>query len=283
MYKYSCEVGSEMIGLNWLKEICNYAVASTHIAKERPVSIGIVADVGTGKTDLLAQYINRKDCLYITSFTRFGLINDHLPKLRSGIVKTIIIPDMVQLIAGINPSMHDGVSTFLNSLMEEGLKAISTYNITFDLEAPVRANVLTAFPRRIFEDKRCFNKWNDIGFLSRMLLVTYSYDKETTARIMKFIQLREYTLDAEKPLVLPQGNVDIELSEKMAEQLTPLVTEIQNATQIYGFRYQHQLQTLTMARALIQGRKEVIQEDVDRIKQLASWINLDFKPVNPTE
>ena len=48
---------------------------------------------------------------------------------------------------------------------------------------------------------------------------------------------------------------------------------------VVPFRQMKQLDILAMSNALLNNRKEVTEEDIEKIKQLCKHINLDFNPI----
>jgi len=44
----------------------------------------------------------------------------------------------------------------------------------------------------------------------------------------------------------------------------------------YGFRMQRNLQALAKANAVLNGRTEVVQEDIDKLMHLGNWMNFRF-------
>lgn len=273
--------GIRSIGLEWLEELVTYSIATPFLLGERPVSILLISDVEAGKTELLRKFQNMPTCLSLSAFSRYGFLRDHLSKFKTKEKRTIIVPDLVQLIAGVSPKFQDTVITFLNMFVEEGITSISSgFLPEITLTEPLRANLVAAVPKMIFTDKRRYAKWSNMGFISRMLPVTYSYDKDTVAEIIKYLIRLSYKSDEAFSIQIPTQDRDMRMREDLGMRLNPLAAKVAEKIATYGFRLQRQLQTLCMARALINGRLEVSDEDVDVILRLATWCNIDFNPVN---
>lgn len=269
-----------MIGLEWLENLVKYAIASAWVKDGSPVSLLIVSDTEAGKTKLLEKFSQTKGVLYINSFTRYGLLRDYLPKIQTGEVKTIIVPDMVQLVGSVSPAIQNDVIIFFNSLLEEGLKSASTYHVSINFDKPVRMNLITAIPKGIFQDKRRLKKWMATGFLSRMLPASYSYDKELIAQIFAYITYFNYL--KEEPVRLHLEEREVSMKPELAEKLLVVTEAISQEVGTYGFRIQRHLQELARGKALLEGRSEVTEEDVREIIKLSSWCNLSFNPVKLT-
>lgn len=271
-------LGNEpLIGLEWLESLVRYSILSAYVKDERPVNLLIVADVEEGKTQLLLKFAEIPSVLYMTDFTRYGLQRDWLPKFRDNTKRIIIIPDFNQLIGGKTAVATEGIISFLNGVTEEGIRRISTFGISIDLDKPLKLGIVGAISSKVFEDKRF--RWRKSGFISRMVPVSYSVSKNTAAQIIYYLVKKEYRREKEAALEFPKEDTEITLDEKLAKRLIPLSQTIAKAVQTHGFRLQRQLQTLCMAKALSEKRTVVTEEDVEEIKKLASWVNLDYKPV----
>jgi len=293
-----------MIGLEWLEELISYALASTYLEKERPVSLLIIADSESGKTEILNKYIGLENVIYITSFTRIGILNEYGRELERGIKRSIIIPDMIQVLDSLSPSIRSTVIAFILGIVEEGLVDIQTAKISIKPEKPIRANIIGALPRYCIEDERRLRRWAGIGFASRVLPISYDYSAETEAKILNYIIYRGYKreelplyYDKLTELVAKGENHEIEIEPDKAIVLLALSRELAQTirdklniegkeeggkswvAKVRGFRMQRQLQTLAMARALLNDRDKVTDEDIKRITELAHWINLSFNYV----
>ena len=47
----------------------------------------------------------------------------------------------------------------------------------------------------------------------------------------------------------------------------------------YGFRAKKRLQQITKANAVLEGRKEVTQADIDAVIEMSNWMNFDFNAI----
>ena len=57
-------------------------------------------------------------------------------------------------------------------------------------------------------------------------------------------------------------------------KLIPDSQRFAKAEQVYSFRYQKHLQRLAMSNILINGRTNVTQTDIDRVKELEQYLKL---------
>jgi hypothetical protein len=215
------------------------------------------------------------------------LIQHVLPKIENGLVKTIIVPDMVKTIMKKQATTQNLIG-ILNGLTEEGVYEICLRD-TRDFKG-ARANLLTSMtPTLLYSNKLL---WNRMGFLSRLLPFSYSYTEQKKEAILRAIQKGQVLEPEPMKLNLPEFKVEVELSESIARKLQPLLdclTETERARiklkysddvklteKAYGFRHQHQLQSLLRANALSRGDSTVTEEDLKEVLRIGKWINYDF-------
>ena len=72
---------------------------------------------------------------------------------------------------------------------------------------------------------------------------------------------------------------EVERNPKLFTELEIISRTIGNQAGGYGLRMQRSLQCLAMANALLNKRRKVIKEDVDKILNLGNWMNYDFNPL----
>ena len=101
---------------------------------------------------------------------KLSITRDILPKMTSGEVKTIIIPDLITPLSKSTKTRQAFVA-FLNNLIEDGVAKITGYANIWDKE--VKANVITAVTDEALNDGR--HEWAKMWFLSRITIFSYSY------------------------------------------------------------------------------------------------------------
>lgn len=255
----------------------SYTVLSAFVKGERPVNLIIIANPEEGKTMMLEKFSAVKSCLFITDFTRFGILHEYLHLMRTGEIRTIIVPDLAVLLEGKSSKLASSTLLFLNSITEEGIPKIATFYTPLSLDKPLKCGFISAITPGLFFDKR--SRFHKIGFTSRVLPVSYTLEKEVTAEIMSYVFRREHMKESPVNISLPKEDVEVRMDEKLSRQLYPITSRIGEKVGTHGFRIQRQCQVLCMARAISNGRSEVSQEDVDEISSLMFWINLDFHPL----
>ena len=266
-----------MIKLDWLRELITYVLYSSFVKNEIPVSILLIANSESGKTQVLEKFRNAKSVLWLTDFTRYGISTTYYDRIKSLELRTIIMPDMCAIVQEPNQKVSERVVNFLTSIIEEGVTNITTYNINIASKVPIRMGFIGAITKDVFSDRR--SCWRRSGFISRTLPVSYDISDITKQEIKEYINNKLHTSEPPIKLKLPKRSVNIELNPILAKQFNPLSDSIGTILDTNGFRALRHLQVLACARALSQGRKEVVQEDIDKIIKLADWANLSFKKI----
>ena len=268
-----------MIALNWLEELIGYAIASPFLKDEIPVSLMVISKIEAGKSAVLSKFSNIPSVMYQTDFTRYGILKEWLPAIEHKEKRTIVVPDIVALLESKNPSGKGALLGFLTSLTEEGITSIETYQISHRFKEPIRCNIILGAPEVVLHDQRRWRAWSGIGLTSRLLPVSYRYNHNSVAEILEYIMHRTWVTEPLSQLNTPISDTLVNIDYNLAKQLLGITQKISSMIGTYGFRIQRQAQTLAMSRALLKGRNNVEQEDIDRIIELLFWVNLKFEPV----
>jgi hypothetical protein len=219
-------------------------------------------------------------------------MRDYSVSIANGDVRHLVIPDFIKPMSRGMDTVHSLIA-FFNSLIEEGVMSISTYAQTVGVQnqftnnqsqLPTRCGLITTIAQGILSDGR--HHWSRMGFMSRMLPISYTYNAGTQLSIHRSIANREYASDDPVRLVLPTEDVEVNLQSPQSDDLITLaaglnsiITSVNNPERVYGFRLQKHLQRLAMASALKHGRDTVNQEDVDYLRSLSGCINLEYYPM----
>ena len=272
-----------MIRTAELEKIIKLALLTPYVKGERPVSILVSARVESGKTELMkkANLGIDRGIAYLSDMTAWGIQNKYLDKLMLGEIKTIVVPDLITPLSRSSETVETLVS-FLNGLIEEGICELQTYARSIRLELPVRCNLITSIAKEYLEDRR--HRWNRIGFLSRVMPVSYEYGASSVYAIMQSIASRAYREESIfNDLVFPTESVEIELPAPIAQRVATYAPQVidagRHAQALYGFRLQKQLQTLCMANALLEGRNTVTGADFDTIVVLGDFMNFNYRQI----
>lgn len=274
-----------MINLESIGKIIELALWSAYIKGEQPVSVLITSQVEAGKTELLLKYADNKGCLVLTDATAYGIMQDYGDKIAKKKIRHIIIPDLIKPMSRGKDTVH-GFVAFLNSLIEEGVLSISTYAQTVGVQnnsnqklTPVKCGLITTMAKDVLLDGR--HHWTKVGFMSRLVPVSYEYNISTKMSIHESIAARDYHSESKVKVDFPKEDAAVTLPIELAEVLKNLAIGLAgsvkyNPEKVYGFRLQKNLQRLAMAHALSQGRTTVNESDVAVIKGLSKYLNLDY-------
>jgi hypothetical protein len=281
--------GVHMIGLEKIEKSVELAIWSAYIKGEQPVSLLITSQVEAGKTELVMQYAQNLGCVVLTDATAFGIMRDYGQAIINKEIRTIIIPDLIKPMSRGKDTVQTLV-TFLNSLIEEGVCRISTYaerlgapssGVNLQTQPiPIKCGLITTIAQGELLDGR--HHWTRIGFMSRLVPISYEYNATTQYDIHKSIAEREYRSDKAFKLTLPVKDVEVKLEQAQADELLSLSSLLtarmhSNKTEkVYGFRLQKNIQRLAMASALSRGKDVVEQEDINILRKIAPYINLEY-------
>lgn len=252
-----------MIKIEPLKELIKTILYSGYIVGEKPISVIFIGRVGSGKSEIINFFKITDNIAHFTDITYMGLIKlmQENPNLRH-----ICIPDFLKITMK-KKSTTDNITSCFNALMEEGLDKVSLMGQSYDFKGK-QAGIITATTKASFAQHK--NSWAAMGFLSRMLIISYDYKDQTIEDIFKYIFNREYLTEIKPKIEMPLRNQDIKLDKKLAKKLRDKNTD---------FRRQKQLQTLVMARALLKGKTEVSMQEIREINKFKQFLNLNFTKI----
>ncbi len=263
------------MGIEAIREAVELTLISGQLENEQPGSILITAEVEEGKTHLVARYKNLDGVAYLADASAFGILRAYQQDLQQGRLKHLIFPELIRPLER-QQETASALVAFLGELMEEGVKEIHTYATDFKLPQPVKAGVIACIARGNLKHR--INYWNQTGFLSRFLVISYSYGDDTANKVMNDIILRK--TDGEGMFVLPR-RAKVNLPPEIGQLLT--TSSVRMAKGLYaplhGYRMQKHLQRLVMASALRAGRDTVTKEDLITILDILGYVNLDYKAV----
>ena len=273
----SCDHSSEkrdtLIQTGLLKKMVECALISPYIKGEKALSLLIVAKPESGKSSVMKLYRENRGIVYITDCTAYGLTRDILPKIVSGEIKTIMIPDLITPLSKSDKTRKSFIA-FLNNLIEEGVAKMTTYATVWSQD--VNANVIAAITDEALRDGR--RGWAKMGFLSRFIIFTYSYSLSTVVEILDLYSdqgIEQQNIE----MKLPEENVDIELSRELADRLNPIAMKIGEQFRLYGFRAKINFRCLLKCLAYRNGRDIVTNAEFNEFLGLAGFMNFDYNTI----
>jgi hypothetical protein len=265
-----------MIKTEQLREAIRLSIASSYV-RDDSVSLMIIARPESGKTRTMFEFSVNDGVSMMSDITYQGLISA-LGKVRSGQLKTILIPDMLKVF-GRKLDTAKNFITLLNEFIEEGIMNVQTFQNQIHFEKPVRGNIIAAVTSTDFFSQVKY--WGATGFLSRIVPFSYSYSIEDVNAIFKAIMTGESIIEFQKIKLRKARKIGITLA--MAERLRAEVTchviaKLSDiiGDEMYGFRLQRNLQTLAKASAWLERRNAVTCHDVDKIVRMANWMNYEM-------
>jgi DNA-binding PadR family transcriptional regulator len=264
------ETSSVPPGLLPVKHCVELALYSAYVKDVDPLSLLVIAPVGSGKTELLKAYAINRGVTFYNDFTSYGLYQ-LLSQIQAGLIRHVLVGDFVRLLARGKAVVREIVAT-LNALIEEGVQNIETFFVHFHSPKPVKAGVIAALTTEEWRIRR--KQWIRMGFLSRALPVSYVLAPEDKLRGEGLIYEGEQPF---KPieLKLPNETVDVALTQKGKEALKRLgrVLAAVNKDET-GFRSHKHVIAMAKASALRERRSEVEEKDISLLKALSVlWLS----------
>ena len=260
-----------------LLELLKITLFTGYIAGERPNSLLITAKVESGKTQLVSKMRANRGVLYLTDATPVGITRHYADALFSQQIRHIIIPDLLVPLSRFRDTVASFVA-FFNALIEEGVVEIRTQFINVvPQKMPTKCGLITTIAPSYLMDAR--HKWSGIGFLSRLLPISYSYSTSSVIQILESIVDHEYYGDKGIKLQLPTQDIQVGCAAEYGRRILPYTNRLATAANLYGFRLQKQLQVAMMGSALAEGRTSVRESDFEKVAQLTNFINLDYTSI----
>jgi hypothetical protein len=253
-----------------LFKIVNLALLTGSLPNSKPVSMLLIGDTETGKTQILEIFMNLKPVIWANDLSAHIIVDEVAPQVEKG--KThILIPDLLKVL-GHQKVVTRNTMTMLNSIMEEGLKNVMFYGTRKEFQKPVRCGVIAAIAKDAYEAREKY--WSSIGFVGRCIPVSFSYSKETKKKIHEHIRKgfppRMIQIVGGKPSRVEIPSEIAEKVQSLAITRTPFNT---------GFRLHKQLRALVQAHVLYSGRSKVTIDDFNEIKRLSRFFNLSFSKI----
>ena len=263
-------ISTRLIEVDDLIKLVNLALLTGRVKNGKRISMLLIADTETGKTEILEVFMNLKPVIWANDLSAHVIVDEVAPQVEHG--KThILIPDLLKVLAH-QKVVTKNTMTMLNSIMEEGLKNVMFYGTRKEFEHPVRCGVIAAITKAAYGAREKY--WKGIGFVGRCIVVSFSYSDETKLKIHEHIR-RGFPV---KTLEIITGRPkNVEIPSSIAEKVQDLA--IARTPFSTGFRLHKQLRSLVQAHVLYCGRSKVIVEDFEEIRRLSKFMNLDFHQI----
>jgi hypothetical protein len=261
---------TRLISVEDLIKLVNLAILTGRVRNARPVSMLLVGDTETGKTQILEVFMNLNAVIWANDLSAHLIVDEVGPEVEKG--KThILIPDLLKVL-GHQKVVTRNTMTMLNAIMEEGLKNVMFYGTRREFKQPVRCGVIAAITRDAYKAREKY--WSSIGFVGRCIPVSFSYSETTKLKIHGHIR----TGFPSRVIQIVKGRpTKVDIPPKIAEKIQGLA--IGRSMRRAGFRFHKQLRALVQAHALYCGRTRVKMNDFEEIGRLSRFMNLKFSTI----
>jgi len=259
---------THLINVENLLEVVKLVVISGFLKNHKPLSMLLVGKSDMGKTEITSSF-KAKNIVFLTDLSSSGVYN----LLKNLDLTHIIIADFTKITMKAKQTSHNLLTT-LNSVMEEGLFRQELKDTTNDNKGR-NIGIITSTTKASFGQNKKFME--SFGLTSRFLIVSYDYEESTIDKIMDSIYKCEYLQKQYKGIDIKDNNgkkikkLDVIIPEALARQL--------NKDKKNEFRTQKQLQTLACCSALTENRKEVNIKDIEKVKSLNKFFNLNYTKI----
>lgn len=275
----------KMIGVQELIDIIALSLQTAFLKdEENGVSLLLISEPETIKTTSIFSFSNLDFVSYYDELTQKKLIDDFLPLVKVRQKRTLLIPDLINCIEKQKSTREQFLNIIKSGIDDIGILKIETYHKHFDLREVafmkeikgLKFNMITAIttPNFAFLKK----KMKGTGLLSRFIPFSYSYPIDKVKKIFDYIEKIQDKEDVHTYRILKKDTI-VKEDPALFKQLEIVSMRLGQEYGAYGFRAQKSLQRLAKANAILNNRKEVTQEDIDKILHLAKWINFDFNTI----
>jgi hypothetical protein len=251
---------TKLIRLEPIIEIVKAAIWTGKLADEKPISIMLIAEQESAKTECLKFFRGTTTLKYVSDITSRGLA-PYKHDIESGRMRHLVILDLVRILSHGRGVSERTIQT-LASIMEEGESETSDAGGQSNWKNFPRIGCLMAITPKFFASKR--GKWRETGFLTRFVPISFSYTQETV-RLIHVSIAKGAQLPLPQPEVMPEFQAQIFLPSKHAATLSRRSEELGIKMKTYGFRYHRILRALAKAQARIEKKGEVNSNHVGKV------------------
>ena len=233
-----------------IEKILKIGIYSGLLKNEKPLSIFLVANAGSGKTSLLNQF--ESPTIWNVSDISQKSIAEELGKKNDKGVTHIVMGDFIAVQSHGYATVNSTVG-MLNRLIEEGILNERFYgqNITLDKKAVIGLITSTTIDK--FED--LFVRYSDIGFFDRILPAFYKLSDKSITEINERMkkEIKDYT------------KIKLKMGKKKIEVKIPLGL-IADSVQVYAKQITFLQNNFKVIRHGRDGRKYFTTTDSNGIR-----------------
>jgi hypothetical protein len=183
-------------------EIVETCIYTGKLADEKPVSLILVAEQESAKTEALKHFFGTTTLRFVSDLTSKGL-DPYRSEIESGQLRHIVIMDLIRVVSH-NKGVAIRTIQTLSGIMEEGAADCSDAGGLVAWKNFPRVGCMTALTPSYYRAKA--GNWRKSGFLSRFLPVSFSYSEDTQHLIHMAIA-EGHQLPERKVLKLPKEPV----------------------------------------------------------------------------
>lgn len=253
-----------LIKMEPILDILRASIWTGKLSDEKPVSVMLVAEQESAKTEALKYFRGTSTLAYLSDVTSKGL-SPYKKEIMAGRLRHIVLLDLVRILAHGRGVSERTIQT-LASLMEEGESANSDAGGKEEWGADFpKIGALMGITPSFFKSKR--GKWRQTGFMTRFVPVTFKYSDSTVKLIHNAISSGIGTPEPH-PISFSNvnpGGIYVPLKEEHAAVLRQRSRELGDKMKTYGFRYQRILRALVKAHAARQKHGTVQMADVNKV------------------
>ena len=266
------ETRDGLIGVGHIEEIIETIIFSGWLKDRGALSLLLVSNPGSGKTQILSQYADGKNVRMIDTLTHTGM--EGKPKEGKSLaelvvdrtLKHVIVTEFSRLFS--NRSTQHTVVAYVNTMVEEGSGGMMTYYVRTEHERRA-CGLLAAIPTGIWERyEKFYTKSGLVGPSGRLFTLCYRYTPD-------FLKVMKESLQGEwdflpsnkekKRMTLPDKVTLIILPQEVGRKMINFLME-------HDVRAIHRYATLVKALALKRvtrhgGPKTVTDHDWEYVKK----------------
>lgn len=259
------------IRLEPILEIIETCIYSGRVGREKPVSVLLIAEQESAKTEALKHFYGTSTLRYVSDITSKGL-QAYKNDIMQGQVRHVVIMDLVRILSH-GKGVSDRLIQTLSSLMEEGEGETSDAGgvISWGTNFP-RIGCLMSVTPGFYKGKA--GNWRKTGFLTRFLPIRFSYSNSTISKVHAAIR-NGHRIPEPVKLPLPALSQDVIISNTHAIAISAMAELLGQKNKVYGFRYHRVLRCLAKARALKHGRPRVDDHDIACLSEWAKFFTED--------
>jgi hypothetical protein len=279
----------QLIEMESLKDIIKLTLQTAYIKGiDTPVNLLLIANPESAKTQTMALF--KIDGTFTTNnITQAVIVSKILPMIENNGLKHLIIPDFLNAIEK-DYTTRKGFLNLIKTLIEEGITSLDSFNIrTVKVyNPPIKCGLITGITSESFhgyyyeKEQRCIggvkHDWKSTGLLSRFIPFSYEYELNKVLKVFQFLAKEEHEQSIHQQTIRKRV-VDVKGNADLFQKLQLISLSLGQQIGGYGFRTQRSIQALAKANAVLNNRREVTQDDIDKIVKLSNWMNFRNNPL----